>query len=187
LDLGLIKRDGRPRPANPIYASVIVRFLNERIQERLPEELGGKWMDAASIDMTGLLKGFQKFWAERAERALKGFLYKEAGPHSLLMAYLQRAVNGGAMVVEQYALGMGRVDIAVRHAGRNYAIELKIKGNERSRAKSLEQLSRYMDGLLAEEGWLAVFDRAPGKSWAEKITWEDVELPGGRAIHVVGC
>jgi hypothetical protein len=186
-DLGLIKRDGRLRPANPIYANVIVRFLSENIRERLPEEISGKWMDATTIDMTGLLKAFQKFWAQRAERTLKGFLYKEAGPHNLLMAYLQKVVNGGAMVIEQYALGLGYVDIAVQYAGRYYPIELKLKDNERSRAKSHEQLLRYMDSLQAKEGWLIIFDRKSSRRWFKKLTWKTSELPGGLTIHEVGC
>jgi hypothetical protein len=74
-----------------------------------------------------------------------------------------------------------------RHADRAYVIEAKIKASERSRAKSLKQLEGYMDRPLAKEGRLVVLDRAPGKSWAEKIAWEDVELAGGRASHVVGC
>jgi hypothetical protein len=87
----------------------------------------------------------------------------------------------------EYVNGLGRADIVVRHAGRNYPIELKIKANERSRAKSLKQLQGYMDRLLAKEGRLVVFDQAPGKSWAEKLAWKDVELAGGRAIRVAGC
>jgi hypothetical protein len=67
-NLGLIKREGRLYPANPIYASVIMRYLNENIQWDISEEIIGKWMDGQSIDMTGLLKEFQRFWALKSEK-----------------------------------------------------------------------------------------------------------------------
>jgi hypothetical protein len=191
LDLGLIKDDHGLRPANPIYASVIVRYLNSNIQRQLERAISGesirKWMDGRNIDMTGLLKEFQKFWAENSEKYLKGLRYLEAGPHILLAGFLQRVVNGGAWVIPQYADGLGYADLVVKYAGKSYVIELKLKDSQRSVAASQEQLLRYMDGLLVKEGWLLIFDRKPEKSWSEKITWETVTVPTGQTIHVVGC
>jgi hypothetical protein len=186
-DLGLIKREGRLRPANPIYASVIMRYLNESIQWDIPEEIAGKWMDGQSIDMTGLLKAFQRFWALKSEKYLAGLHYLEAGPHILLSAFLQRVVNGGATVIEEYADGLGYADIVVKYAGRNYVIEVKLKDNHQGPTANLKQLLGYMDGLLVNEGWLVVFDRKSEKSWKEKITWETVTTPNGEIIHIVGC
>jgi hypothetical protein len=42
LDLGLLKKDDLLRPANPIYASVISRFVSQHVQEKLPKDLIGK-------------------------------------------------------------------------------------------------------------------------------------------------
>ncbi|MDR2142226.1 MAG: hypothetical protein LBR11_10655 [Deltaproteobacteria bacterium] len=64
----------------------------------------------------------------------------EAGPHYLLSAFLFIVVNGGAPVTNEFAEGLGYADIGVQRAGRKYLIELKIKDNEASRAKSLKQL-----------------------------------------------
>ncbi|MDR1871685.1 MAG: hypothetical protein LBS60_07135, partial [Deltaproteobacteria bacterium] len=83
--------------------------------------------------------------------------------------------------------GLGYGDIQIQYAGKNYVIETKIKDNEISRAKSLEQTLRYMDGLLVNEGWLVVFDRKSEKSWKDKITWDTKTMPNGATIHVVGC
>jgi hypothetical protein len=187
LDLGLVKQDGRLRPANPIYASVISRYLNENIKDELPEELIGRWMDNQTIHMSALLKEFQIYWAEKADMYLKGFLYTEAGPHMLLSAILQRVVNGGAMVIEEYANGSGFADIVVKYAGRKYPIELKIKDNQRSMAASQKQLLGYMDPLLQREGWLLIFDRKPDKSWLKKIRWKTETMKDGAVIHVAGC
>jgi hypothetical protein len=144
-------------------------------------------MDGRSIDITGLLKEFQQFWALKSEKYFGGLLYIEAGPHILLSAFLQRVVNGGATVIEEYADGLGYADIVVKYAGQNYVIELKIKDNQESKAKSNEQLLRYMDGLLVKEGWLVIFDRKSEKRWTKKITWETVTMPEGQTIHIVGC
>jgi hypothetical protein len=105
----------------------------------------------------------------------------------LLTAFLQTVVNGGAMVIEEFANNLGYVDIAIKYAGRYYAIELKIKDNQRSKAKSYEQILGYMDGLQTKEGWLVIFDRKSKKSWEEKITWETMTMPKGQTIHIVGC
>jgi hypothetical protein len=96
-------------------------------------------------------------------------------------------INGGGQVINQFANGWGDADIAIQYAGRSYAIELKIKENQRSEAESPDQLLRYMDHLLTKEGWLVVFDRESSKSWREKLTWETKILSAGRVIHVVGC
>jgi type II secretory pathway predicted ATPase ExeA len=95
LDLGILKRDGKLRPANRIYSTIMVRYLNENIQEQISTDYAGKWMDEHGIDMSGLLKEFQKFWAVNSEKYLKGVLFKEIGPHMLLTAFLQTVVNGG--------------------------------------------------------------------------------------------
>ena len=185
--LGIVKLSGGPRPANPFYAGAVSRYINEDVSPLLPKSLEGKWMDGAAIDMTGLLKEFQIFWAERAERCLKGLRYKEAGPHSLLTAFLRRVVKGGAMIGEHYSLGLGFSDIVVKYAGRSYPIEMKMKENQRSLAESQNQLLGYMDRLSAKEGWLVLFDCETKKCREEKTTWETVTFPAGQVIHMAGC
>jgi hypothetical protein len=49
-----------------------------------------------SLDMGKLLADWQAFWREGGHVAAKGFTYREAGPHLMLMAFLQRTINGGA-------------------------------------------------------------------------------------------
>ena len=102
-------------------------------------------------------------------------------------AFLRKVVNGGASVIPEYASGLGYADIVVKCAGRACPLELKLKGNQDSLAASQERLLGYMDRLLADEGWLVIFDRTSEKSWSEKITWETVTASSGRTIHIVGC
>jgi hypothetical protein len=187
LDLGLLKEDEEIRPANPIYASVFVRYFGRKLYNKLPKELVGNFLVKGKLDITGLLKDFQKFWARTSEIFLEGFHYIEKGPLILLCAYLEKVANGSGVVIPNYFNGAGYADISVAHARLNYPIELKIKQNERLREKSLVQLLGYMDRLLAKEGWLVVFDRDSAKPWGQKITWETKDMPEGRTIHIVGC
>ena len=194
LDLGLvvperIHRSGLPeglKPANPIYHEVMIRMLNYTFQTRLPSELDGRWMDGKRMDMTGLLKAFQEFWRKNSEAGLERCEYKEAWPHLVLQAFLQRVVNGGAHIGRESALGRGRADLCVEYAGRHYPIELKT-AKPGARAGGVAQTARYMDRCGAREGWLVIFDRDPAKPWEEKITWTTEELPGNKVVHVAGC
>ncbi|MDR0620368.1 MAG: ATP-binding protein, partial [Deltaproteobacteria bacterium] len=70
LDLGLVKNGESLRPATPIYASVIVRFIGLDAQSKLPRDIKGKWMDGQNLDMTGLLRSFQQFWARLSAKFL---------------------------------------------------------------------------------------------------------------------
>ncbi len=186
-DLGLIRDErGVLQPANPIYGEVIARTLNYNIQQNLSPTYENRWMDGEWIDMCGLLEGFQEFWRENSEAWIERFQYKEAAPHLILMAFLQRVLNGGADLAREFATGTRRVDLCVTYAGRNYPVELKILRGEKSRTEGLRQLADYVDKLGADEGWLVLFDRTPGKSWDERIYWE-TEKHAGRPLHVVGA
>ena len=188
LDLGLVAADtaGALRPANPIYRDIIVRALTYDAQAMLPRTLINRWLDGKTLDMTALLKGFQRFWRENADSYLKKSDYLEATPHLILQAYLQRVVNGGAVIEREYSLGSRRVDLCVKYKGRSYPMELKLSGR-RARAEGLEQTAGYMDVCGAKEGWLVIFDRDAGRPWEEKIYWQDEPLPDGKTVHVVGC
>ncbi|MEM7128269.1 MAG: hypothetical protein AAF702_18200 [Chloroflexota bacterium] len=45
--------------------------------------------------MNQLLIEFQTFFRENSEHWVERFYYKEADPHLLMQAHLQRIVNGG--------------------------------------------------------------------------------------------
>jgi hypothetical protein len=120
-------------------------------------------MDGQNLDMSALLKEFQRFWRENAEIWTERYEYKEAAPHLILQAFLQRVTNGGAQIVREFALGTGRVDVCVHYAGKAYPLELKLASSKAIRG-GLEQLDRYMDSCGAAEGWLVIFDRDNSKA-----------------------
>ncbi len=55
--------------------------------------------------MTKLLQSFGQFFRENSEVWLERFYYKEADPYLILLAFLQRCINGGGCIHREYALG----------------------------------------------------------------------------------
>ena len=177
-DLGLVAQDaaGTPHIANPIYAEVVPRHLNFAVQAGLPQQVAW-YVDAdGGLDVDGLIAAFQEFFREHSEHWVQRFeRYHEAGPQLLLQAHLQRIVNGGGRIEREYALGRGRTDLLIvwPQGGRErrYVVECKAlrKDLERTIAEGVEQTRGYMDRCAAEAGHLVVFDRAPERTWEEKI------------------
>ena len=186
-DLGLIAQDpgGAPRIANPIYAEVVPRHLNAAVQAGLPHDRAW-YVDAdGALDVEGLIADFQTFFREHAEHWVQRFdQYQEAGPQLLLQAHLQRVVNGGGIIEREYALGRGRTDLLIRWPlggrTRRFVVECKLRRGELERtiAEGVTQTRGYMDRSGAEAGHLIVFDRAPERTWAEKIFRRDPAADG---------
>ena len=187
LDMGLIKIDsGELKPSNPIYNEVIIRWLSGNAQFSMQTAVKNVWVRDGILDMSELMRGFQQFWRENSTSWVERFDYKEAAPHLLLQAFLQRVINGGGQVLREYAAGRERMDLCVIFGGRKYAIEIKLRYNDKTLPQGIEQLSGYMDTIGEQEGWLVVFDRRPEISWDDKIQW-DTQLVDGKIINVVLC
>ena len=177
-DLGLVAQeaDGTPRIANPIYAEVVPRHLNHAVQAGLLQKTAW-YVDAAGrLNVDRLITAFQAFFREHSEHWVQRFAqYHEAGPQLLLQAFLQRIVNGGGRLEREYALGRGRVDLLIvwpeGGSERRIVVECKVRRGdlERTIAEGLAQTRAYLDRCGAASGHLIVFDRAPQRSWDEKI------------------
>ena len=122
------------------------------------------------------ITAFQAFFREHSEHWVQRFeRYHEAGPQLLLQAHLQRVVNGGGRIEREYAPGRGRTDLLIvwPQGGRErrFVVECKVRRGELERtvAEGLRQTRAYVDRCGAEAGHLVVFDRAPDRTWEEKI------------------
>jgi len=194
LDLGLVTMEGgNPAIANPIYRETIARVLSKGMQDAIPPPEFRWQRPDGTLDMEALFHEFQDFWAQHADIWEEKADYTEAFPHLLLMAFLQRVVNGGGRIEREYAAGRGRVDLAVLYGGHWSIIEIKLvsrQGRERTVQKGLEQVIRYRDTIdRGADAWLVVFDRTPNgrqKSWEERLSWEVRETTGGMVTLVGG-
>jgi hypothetical protein len=118
--------------------------------------------------------------------------YHEVAPQLVLMAYLQRVVNGGGHIDREYGIGRGRIDLLVRwpvvgEGGRRSwqreALELKVwrTGEKDPLPKGLSQLDGYLARLGLEEGVLVLFDRRKDTPTPETdAQLESVTLESGR-------
>ena len=189
LDLGLLKKTaGVLSPANPIYSETIGRYMTRMTQDvvlvKRPEN---PWVREDGLDMDGLMAAFQQFWRENADANAVPFQYREAYPHLVLQAFLQRVINGGGQIIREMALGSGRLDLGVKFHDATYAVEVKtVALFEKSPEAAYGQMLRYMDRLGVGEGWLVVADSDLSKPWDGKISTSALERDG-KTIHVVRC
>ena len=175
-DLGLIQTDeGQLNIANRIYQEVIPRELTFSTQLTFAHQPAWYIQADGRLDMDGLIAAFQQFFREHSASWLERFNYKEAGPHLLMQAFLQRIINSGGRVEREYGLGRKRTDLLVLwpYEGRlqKEVIELKIMHGSRQKtiAEGLEQTRNYMDLCATDAGHLLIFDRDDNKAWSAKV------------------
>ena len=192
LDLGLVRQaaGGAIEVANPIYREIIARQLTVTTRASLPT-ITPTWLNAAGgIDFAKLLDAFIEFWIRHGEALLGSSPYNEAAAHLVLMAFLQRVVNGGGRIEREYAIGTKRLDLCVEHRGETLGIEVKTwRDTDRSRDPSidgLEQLDGYLSRIGCERGWLVLFDqRTTVAPLPERMRREHLATAGGRAVDLV--
>ena len=181
LDLGLVTiMDGVPTIANPIYREVIAREATYATQLAIPKP-EWKWEKPdGNLDMDALMREFQKFWRRHSPIWEPRSNYTEAFPHLLLMAFLQRVVNGGGYIEREYAAGRGRLDLTLLYNKQWHLVEIKLVHEydtpEYVREEGLRQITRYRNSFAPiATSHLVIFDRreaAKSRTWEEKLRWE---------------
>lgn len=170
-DLGIISQNDPIRFANPIYREIITRIMNSAFQRGINHEIAQTiWYlhPDGTLDMDKLLEAFVMFYRRHSESWLERFEYKEAGHQLLLMAFLQRIVNGGGRIEREMAVGNGRTDLAVFWKTQVIPIELKMKHDKWSEPEGIQQIARYMGKLGQQRGFLILFE----KKSSEELPWE---------------
>jgi hypothetical protein len=192
-DLGLVKWSSETglTISNPVYVEILTRHLNSGYHDILPPPTSWQWQKPdGGMDMDKLLKEFQKFWRRYADKWEEKAEYTEAFPHLLLMAFLQRVLNGGGKIERECSAGRGRMDLGIEYMGQWYIIEIKLVRDydspETVREEGLEQIRRYRDKFPPNTpAYLTIFDRRAKtreKLWDERISWE---YDGD--VTVLGC
>ncbi len=186
IDLGLIKIDQHNLwIANPMYKEVLPRALSSAMQLKLSSRSVDYKNPDGTLNMHKLLEKFVQFYRENSADWLKDVHYKESGPHLLLMAFLQRIINGGGTIHREYALGRGRVDLSIHYGTQRILVEIKVKRSERTLDEGLEQTANYMDQVGDTEGHLVIFNPHKDISWDEKV-FTRVERFNDKVITVWG-
>jgi len=187
LDLGLVKREkGQITPSNPVYAEVMVRYLGMADAVDHEKYRLTVYAEKDVLNMKKLLTDFQNFWRENSAIWEEKFFYKEAAPHLILTAFLQRIVNTGGRIDREMATGRKRIDLCIHYQNHRYPVEIKIRRDIKTYEEGKKQLADYMDMIGCDKGWLVVFDRRKKPSWKNRLFWKTV-LVNDKEIHIVGC
>ncbi|MDR1039246.1 MAG: hypothetical protein LBR80_03600 [Deltaproteobacteria bacterium] len=175
---------------------VFQEYWHENFQIHISQDSLGSVIQMSISDILSqivtpdALKSSEKLASEAMPYLAKSItkLINEAFCLLVLLAFLQRTLNGGADYVDrEVAAGRGMVDICIGYKGRRYLLELKIKGNMSSE-DGVGQLIGYMEILHAteDEGRLVVFDRDIPKS-SKTLIPVRIRIVNGKIIHVVAC
>jgi hypothetical protein len=160
------------------------------MQIMMPPPSNFKWQKPdGSLDMDSLLHEFQKFWRRHSEIWEEKSDYTEAFPHLLLLAFLQRIMNGGGQIDREVGAGRGRMDLFVEYPDYKCVMEIKIRHDydsyDQFLEEALEQTIRYRDHFDKNlPAYLLIFDRRSDSKkavWDERIKWEEKE-----GVTVVG-
>ena len=189
-DLGIITSGNPIAFANPIYREIITRIMNSIFTDSINQDIADTaWYlrPDGSLDMDKLLQAFVDFYRRHSESWIERFQYKEAGHQLLLMAFLQRIVNGGGRIECEMAVGNGRTDLAVFWREQVIPIELKMHHDQYSQSEGLQQLARYMDKLGQQHGYFVLFE----KKNSEELPWEqrirkEIHQVDGKEIVLLG-
>lgn len=190
IDLGLIRIDSNGlKPANGIYAEVLPRVLASIAQASMHSDMiKSSWQDAdGTLQPKKFLENFFAFWREHGEAMMQTVPYHEAAPTLVLMAYLQRVVNGAGRIEREYAAGAGRMDLLVVHGSVRMAIEVKVWRTTRSNPEKdgLVQIEQYLHRHDLNTGYLVIFDqRSNAPFWEERISTNTLLTASGRKVLV---
>ncbi len=189
IDLGLVSEapDGIIELANPIYREIVVRSLTTSVRASIPK-IAPTWLRPdGRVAWESLRDAFVAFWLQHGEALLGSSPYNEAAPHLVLMAFLQRVVNGGGRVDRELAIGSKRLDLCVEYRGDRLGIEVKTwRDSDKARDPAeagLDQLDEYLARLGVSVGWLVRFDqRASAAPLPERLAVDAVTTARGHRV-----
>ncbi len=204
-DLGFIAFGRIIEISNPIYREVIARVLTESVEQHVEPDSRPFVGPEGRLDMDKLLRAFADFWREQGEVLSGNLVYHEVAPQLVLMAFLQRIVNGGGFIDREYGLGRYRIDLLVRwpytdsdgqRQWQREAMELKVWRDKKPDPvrQGLSQLDEYLQRLQLGHGYLIIFDRRSdrhvdrhmGDSAEEPpIAIEQTTSPDGRSVTLL--
>jgi len=199
IDLGLVKVVDRwLYIANKIYKEVIPRELTQQTQGRFPNNIPSLWRnDDGTINVDNLLTLFKDYWYTNMAiwgKDMPG--YQEACAQLVMMAFLQRLINGGGEITREYGIGRQRMDLYIKRYYheivnkrkklriQKIVIELKTinddQNYERIKKEAVEQTAGYAKQIGVAEAEIIIFNRGEEQRWTAIEENEQTEFDGIR-------
>jgi hypothetical protein len=180
-DLGIISTGNPIQFANPIYREIVTRILTIGFSVGINQDIAQtSWYlnTDGTLNMDKLLDAYTDFYRWNSESWIDRYQYKEAGHQLLLMAFLQRVINGGGRIEREMATGNGRTDLIIFWKTQVITIEIKMHHDARSEPQGIQQLARYLDRLGQKTGYMVFLE----KKSASELSWEDRIR---REVHII--
>lgn len=179
--------------ANSIYTEVVARVLSDPTQSNVVADPRSFVRRDGRFDLDVLLREFAQFWIEQGDSLTQSITYREAGAQLVLMAFLQRVVNGGGTVTPEYGIASRRIDLLVTWPytdthGKREAIDVKVwrDGRKDPLAEGLVQIERYLDRIGLDAGVLVLFDRrTDAPPLEERVREERATTAKGKPVRVL--
>ena len=191
LDLGLIrKNDIGFEIANPLYKEIIPRQLTAAAEPLIAQNPAWYVKEDGRLNMDLMLARMIEYFKENGELISQRKTYTEAAYHLMFMTWIHRIVNGGGRVNREYATGLKRIDILVEFADERFAFELKINRNNAEPRnpkvlnEELKQLTKYLNRLSLEAGYLIIFRRTPPENW-DAVGQREIVNEGDKHIELI--
>jgi hypothetical protein len=187
LELGIVSlSDQELVIANPIYREIIPRVLTYVQQVGLHQQTEWYLRADGSLDLVKLLAAFQELWRKHGQMAADGFRYREAGPHLVLTAFLQRIVQKGGKVEHDYAIGRGSLGLTLTWGEERHVVEVAVRRDGKTNSDVRSQVTSRLEQAGLDEGTLVLFDRESEAPWEDRLFLNTLEVAGKR-LHLVGC
>jgi hypothetical protein len=82
------------------------------------------------------------------------------------------------------AVGNGRTDLVIHYGEEIFVLELKLKHRSDSEEEGREQLTRYLDRLGVNHGYLLLFELDPAIPWEQRLRWQSHPQAGKESTLV---
>jgi hypothetical protein len=168
---------------NRIYNEVILNYMIDKLEEIQISKVGrlggGYRNDDRTLNMVGVLKGFQAFM--KVEYSKKDTFFLEKQGRLIFLAFLKPIINGaGHDFKEPQISEEKRLDVVITYYEQKYVVELKIWYGQKYHEKGLIQLADYLERQGLNEGYLVIFDKNEVKNWAS-----DTQIVNGKKIFMI--
>lgn len=160
-ELGILSLEDNIKVSNPMYKEIIPRSLIQSTKILIRYELT-KYIDVdGSLKLEKALSSFQNFYSNHVKVWNSRFLYKEAGRHLFLQAFLQRIADGGGRLERHYGLGRKQVSLILswpfEGSWKQFLVSSRYVVAKRSLQEGLNFILEEMEEKEIEEGFLILF------------------------------
>jgi len=172
--------NGKLKIHNRIYEQLIYNYMSSKIE--MVVDMGNYNFKGNLLDQNGLLDfekvliKFQQFMKKEYSKKDKEFV--ERNGRLLFLAFIKPVINGRGYDFKEVQISEERrLDVVITYLNNSYVVELKMWYGQKAHEKGLKQLSRYLDILNLDKGYLIIYDtRKSSKQKQDKVSVNNKQI-----------